>query len=38
MSVFTFFLQSMYVTNAYVIVLLASAKTGDTGIYMYYII
>ena len=28
---FTFFLQSMHVTNTYVILFLASAKTGDTG-------
>ena len=26
-------LQNMHVTNAYVILFLASAKTGDTGIF-----
>jgi len=29
---FNFFRQSMHVTNAYVILFLALAKTGDTGI------
>jgi len=30
---FNFFLQSMHLMNAYVILFLASAKTGDNGIH-----